>query len=616
MSRHASAAAAAGGGGVAAGRRPGAPGGGAGGVGGGRRYSARYLYGSDHVTSAEEGTSRSRSQERTHLNRVRSVDRGRTKSRERHDSGPSHTKYHVKRAESREKHRPSHRLSIDPKLRNQIIEEAVRKARERQLSRNRDLSKSRSSHGGAGGAVERRESVRGLRRKSTERDPQRTALMTSSPEDRKSPTTGTGSNNHVVRRSSSRASAVRDRTPDDIEEWLQWRCYLNHQLSLYIVKGGNASKTPIPVDIMSVPEKLNKDTRTAIWSHAQREQPKTSLDSNAYIVYGIPRARVRHNGPNYHISHYAVPSKVRATPNDAVATATEYSSTQVARNFVSPRENAQLHGVAEKRPQSPRQQARPTSPRQPSRPTSPKTKSPPPVSPKPINPNKLGGASGNRPLSPGRERPGSSARVDRVSRAASPSASGSQHRLQPAGPANLREMYKKPYLRSMSEHSGDTRASSPYGDPMDRNNGGSPAPAHAHAHARSRPLSTSFLQREESLRYNPHEPEVGGRSGRDSPMTRLPSPKTIHVKRPTSPGQVSGPSGGGLGDEGYTLFNLAGEAAAVGGGAGGAGPNYVNVSLAAGAGASGGESHCSPWGCGPPPPTPPPLPPKSFHPGK
>ena len=548
-----------------------------------RKYGAKYLFGPDYatlgndVTSANDhmsNASRARSSDRAaNLNRVRSVEGARTKSRERQESSNSHGghKHNVKGHDSKERHKPFRKVSIDPKLRDQIIEEAVRKARERQLSRNKETSRSKSH----GAKVERSETMQ-VKRKSSgndHRSKEKTGKLKESPLGR-------------LNASHDSYTQSRDRTPDDIEEWLKWRCYLNHQLSMYIVKG-NSTRTQVPVDIMSVPEKLNKDTRSAIWSHAQKEKPKTSLDSNAYIVYGIPRARLRPNCPSFQISHYAVPfkGKNRQDPKRPLSPEQHPKTVQATRTYMSPRDYAQQHGLAEKRPLSPKQKLRPISPKNIVRTTSPsisrvtRNREKRPMSPAKL-PHTIPDITQGRPqntvegtgnklskpvVSPGLSRPV----------------------LQPVGPANLREMYKKPFLRTMSEQSygnGPSSPKKPVSAPITCAQGPSSgyqrpvSPLALYSHGIE---TTEDTQKEDKMEYD--------RNIKFSP------PKTIYAKRTIARTNTDVTMGSEVTNQSYIKISDSQSR------------GYMNVpdDLV--------EDHTGPGAYCAPPPTPPPLPPKSFH---
>ena len=576
-----------------------------------RRYGPKYPFGQDHdpfvdeVISADDRmnhVARAKSSDRSsNLYRVRSMEGGRTKSRERHESSNSQQKHHLKSHDSKERHKSSRKISIDPKIRNQIIEEAVRKARERQLSRSRESSKSKSH----GAKVERNDTVQQVKIKSGSINDQRSKDDTGKLKDRKSL-----AGKHNVAYDSD--SISRERTPDDIEEWLKWRCYLNHQLSMYIVKG-NSLGTSVPVDIMSVPEKLNKDTRSAIWSHAQKERPKTSLDSNAYIVYGIPRARLRPNAPNFQISHYAVPFKNKSHPDPKRPLSPEQNgpeeglkSTQVLRSYMSPRDLAQEHGLAEKRPLSPRQSNRP-------------------VSPQPVVRLKSSGLSSNSKITQRNdERPVSPSRLsrtkcgsDEVGRLKSPNISDSRRELRnqivpsgiednnpisgckPVGPANLREMYKKPFLRTLSEQSFNYRPSSPkrqISDPAMCNRSPVSNPV--------RPVSPLALFSEGPLNtdttHDGTNLDSHCRIGQMSPKMKF-SPKTLYAKKPVhslmrTNAEATTDSDDVINQTQVTMLDNLSKMT-----------GYINVPSEV------VEDRSSPYGCYARPPTPPPLPPKSFH---
>ena len=577
-----------------------------------KRYGPKYLLSQDHATfgdeaiSADDHISGARSPDASsNLSRVRSMEGGRTKSRERHESSNFHEKHYFKGHDSKERHKPSRKISIDPKLRNQIIEEAVRKARERQLSRSRERSKSKSH----GAKVERSDTEQQMKTKSSGINDQRSKNDKGKLKDRKSPT-----GKHCVAYDSD--SVSRERTPDDIEEWLKWRCYLNHQLSMCIVKG-NSSRASVPVDIMSVPEKLNKDTRSAIWYHAQKERPKTSLDSNAYIVYGIPRARLRPNAPNFQISHYAVPSKDKSNQDPKRPLSPGQNGPeeglklgQVPRNYMSPRDLAQERGLTEKRPPSPMQSNRPVSPKAVVGLNSPG------LSCDSITTQR----NDERPLSPSRLS-GEKCVSDEVGRLKSPNISDSRKELanqsgplgvadgaliagckpalQPVGPANLREMYKKPFLRTLSEQSFNYRPSSPrrqISDPAMRNRSPARNPM--------RPISPLALFSEEPSNIDTtHDGTNLNNQCRIEQMSpkRKFAPKTLYAKQPMHSLMRTNTDVTTHSDDviNQTQVTMSDNLSKMTG--------YINVP------SEFVEDRSNQYGCYARPPTPPPLPPKSFH---
>ena len=474
-------------------------------------YRSRHRLGSEYTTSGEEGiaagdqrrlSSRHSSSERTgNLIRVKSLE---VATRSRQSYGPSlpyenqSKKHHVNRHESRERNKPSRKTSIDPKLRNQIIQEAVRKARERQLSRNRDLSKSRSQH--------RSESVQNLKKKSNEMEHKVREDHCTRRRDSKSP---------MTRIHSSRESPVvpRDRTPDDIEEWLRWRCYLNHQLSVYITQGNN-SRASIPVDIMSVPEKLNKDTRGAIWSHAQKEKPKTSLDSNAYIVYGIPRARLKPHGPNFQISNPVVPNRskvsLKRTQDENRPMSPEKGVPESSDTGCNEFQDQKQHVTGPQSLQSVNTDA-PVSPKQMDRVVSSPSDKEHNAAKSPQLPTKVAlvGMLENSDN-------------NRISRPVSPMVKPLP--LPVVGPANLREMYKKPFLRSLSEQSSKNSSAGKHKPVFDL--------CHRNALERyleERPTSSVVVEGSERCGQSDHDS-----SRPASTMCKFPSPKTIDAKRVSS----------------------------------------------------------------------------------
>ncbi len=303
---------------------------------GNRKYGAKYLLSSDKATSGEEAVEQVASMERNPVHAVpRPLSPGaraalpiRQHSRampECHDSFLMHNardggnggRQGLTRSESKDERRLSRRISVDSKLKNRIIEEAVKKARERQILKLQEYSSSKAH----GAKVERKDTAQYCRRRDSSRyentrceNPRRensrceSRGASHSVLDRRDTNVKYPVRSQDVRDGSGREQETsrRDRTPDDIQEWLKWRCYLNHQLSMHILRGSERSDS---IDIMSMPEKLDNDIRCAIWSQAQQEIPKTSLNSTAYLVYGIPRARLKPKAFELHTAHYAVPSK-------------------------------------------------------------------------------------------------------------------------------------------------------------------------------------------------------------------------------------------------------------------------------------------------------------------
>ncbi len=344
-----------------------------------RKYGAKYLLSSDRATFGEDRMEPAKSAEMNPMHcasrplspgaravlPVPSRQHSRVMSprqdsffihgsKNTRDGGKEHGEG-LKRSESRDERNLSRKISVDPKLKNQIIEEAVKKARERQILKLQEYASSKPH----GAKVERKEtsSQHCKRRESSRREDARCDNI------RREISRREESICENIRRETSRRESInvsrqalnrrdtnvkypvqsqedwrdcggrvlqesprdsesreqepfgkeqepsrRDRTPDDIQEWLKWRCYLNHQLSMHILRSSERSDS---IDIMSMPEKLDNDVRCAIWSQAQQEIPKTSLNSTAYLVYGIPRARCKPKAFELHQGHYAVPSKVK-----------------------------------------------------------------------------------------------------------------------------------------------------------------------------------------------------------------------------------------------------------------------------------------------------------------